>query len=238
MWGIHLGGVKNETIVDYFQRLLSTVYRVIAKVEREKDFKRKTCSGKKSKTSDREIKMIIQEVKKNPSITGNLIRKNLGMEHISERTVRRRINSHSEFASYWKVKKPFVSIMNRRKRLKWATEHLCWTLPQWRKVLWPDESRFVLIFNKRTRVWRRHNERYKIQHCNATIKHDKKINIWGCFCALGVGNLYRIEGILVKEGYNEIFKSQMLPSARKLFGRLSHRNGYSKKIMTQNTRQS
>ena len=100
MWGMHLSGVENETIAEYFQRHLSTVYRVIAKVEREKDFKMKTGSGKKSKTSDREVKMIIREVKKKPSITGNQIRKNLGMERISERTVRRRINSHSEFASY------------------------------------------------------------------------------------------------------------------------------------------
>jgi len=36
MCGMHLGGVKNETIADYFQRHLNTVYRIIAKVERKR----------------------------------------------------------------------------------------------------------------------------------------------------------------------------------------------------------
>jgi len=74
-----------------------------------------------------------------------------------------------------------------------------------------------VIFNRRTRVWRLHNERYKVKSTIATIKHDKKINIWGCFCASGVGNLYRVEGILKKEQYNKILKNEMLSSAKALF---------------------
>ena len=46
-----------------------------------------------------------------------------------------------------------------------------------------------------------------------TVKHDKKINVWGAFNASGVGMLHRIEGTLVKEGYLNILENVMLPSA-------------------------
>ena len=51
----------------------------------------------------------------------------------------------------------------------------------------------------------------------ASVKHDKKINVWGCFSAHGVGNLFRIHGIMLKEHYNNILISQMVPSAQRLF---------------------
>ena len=48
-------------------------------------------------------------------------------------------------------------------------------------------------------------------------KHEKKINVWGCFSANGVGNLYRINGNLTGEAYKQILINQMMPSAQKLF---------------------
>jgi hypothetical protein len=36
------------------------------------------------------------------------------------------------------------------------------------------------------------------------VEYDKKINVWGCFCTSGVGNIMRIEGTLVKETYLDI----------------------------------
>ena len=65
------------------------------------------------------------------------------------------------------------------KRLEWAKAHQNWTVDQWRNVLWSDESPFVLRYNRKKRVWRLHNERYNPLVTVATVKHDKKINIWG-----------------------------------------------------------
>ena len=60
--------------------------------------------------------------------------------------------------------------------------------------MWTDESPYVLRFGKRQRVWRTFNERYAWFATKATVKHDKKINVWGAFAAHGVGNLYWIKG--------------------------------------------
>lgn len=105
------------------------------------------------------------------------------------RTIRRRLNEYG-FSSTFQIKKAFVSEKNRQKRLQWCREHLAWSIDQWKNVLWSDESPFVLRYAGRLRVWRLANERYNVQLLKGTVKHDKKINIWGCFSWHGVGNLY------------------------------------------------
>ena len=50
-----------------------------------------------------------------------------------------------------------------------------------------------------------------------TVKHDAKINVWGCFAAHGVGNIYLVEGRLNKHQFKDILINQMLPSAQRLF---------------------
>ena len=45
--------------------------------------------------------------------------------------------------------------------LRWCQEHIRWRRVQWRRVLFSDESRFMLFRTVgRFRIYRRHNERY------------------------------------------------------------------------------
>ena len=37
-------------------------------------------------------------------------------------------------------------------------------------------------YNGKEKVWRLVNERYLPECMKASIKYDKKINVWGCFC--------------------------------------------------------
>jgi len=60
---------------------------------------------------------------------------------ISERTVRRALhkeNVHSRIPR----RKPFISAINKAKRLAWAMERRHWTVEDWKKVVWTDESTF------------------------------------------------------------------------------------------------
>ena len=156
-------------------------------------------------------------VKRNRFIGARDILDQLDAVNVSETTIRSRIKESGEFKSYWACKKPFISPKNRKKRLAWAQEHLDWSPEQWMRVLWTDESPFVLVFNRRKRVWRLHNERYDPKCTIATVKHDKKINVWGCFAAHGVGDLYLVEGKLEQKQFKRILERHMLPSAERLF---------------------
>lgn len=50
------------------------------------------------------------------------------------------------------------------------------------------------------------------------MKHDNKINVWGCFSYDGVGRLYLVQGNLDAKQYRNILRYQMLPSSMDLFG--------------------
>ena len=42
--------------------------------------------------------------------------------------------------------------------------------------------------------------------------------VWGCFCGGKVGDLYRVKGILKKEGYHSILQHDAIPCGRRLIG--------------------
>ena len=57
------------------------------------------------------------------------------------------------------LRKPLISDANQKKRLQFAREHKDWTLEQWKKVMWSDESRFILFQSDgRVRVRREADE--------------------------------------------------------------------------------
>lgn len=68
---------------------------------------------------------------------------------ISEKTIIRGIKEGTGFKSYWAAKKPFISEINRQRRIEWCQAHLHWTTDEWLKVIWSDESPYVLRFNVR-----------------------------------------------------------------------------------------
>lgn len=126
--------------------------------------------GRKRATSKREDMKITREVKKNPKITVREIQENIHLT-VSDRTVRRRLNEanlHSRFAR----KQPFISVINKKKRLQFARKYANLSLDFWKNILWTDESKFELFGQKkRIRVWRKHGEELQDRHIQKTVKH-------------------------------------------------------------------
>jgi transposase len=176
-------------------------------------------SGKARKLSDLERRNIVLKVKRDPRITAREIREEIGRKDVSLNTITRPIHEDTDIKSYCETTKPYISKSNQRKRVKWCKEHLKWTADDWNRVVWSDESPYVLRFNGRRRVWRRHNERYKVTCLKGSFKNDKKINVWGCFCAHGVGRLSLIEGIMNSKVYTFILDNELRPSVKTLFKR-------------------
>jgi DDE superfamily endonuclease/Transposase len=213
----HKMGRSSEDLSKRFKLSKSQVNRIIKKYRDDGTLGRKKGSGRKRKTTAAQDRLIMREVKKDRKVTGEEIRKSLDLENICDRTIRNRTRESGEFKSYWSTKKPFINETNRQKRVAWCREHENVPVEQWRTMLFSDESPFVLRFNKKLRVWRRHNERYNPECTVASVKHDKKIMVWGCFAAKGVGRLFKVEGIMEQVQYRKILDEQMLPSAEELF---------------------
>jgi transposase len=209
-------GMSVKSIGQLYKKSRNAIYDVLKKYDLDETLGRRPGSGRKRKTTKKQDRRILREVRKDRKTTGEEIRAALQLP-ISDRTIRRRITETKIFRSYWATKKPFINESNRQKRVAWCIKHRDWTVEQWRNVIWSDESPFVFRFNKKVRVWRMFNERYNPECTVATVKHDKKIMVWGCFAAVGAGNLHKVEGIMEQNQYRQILQEQMLESADNLF---------------------
>ncbi len=49
---------------------------------------------------------------------------------------------------YRSKKKPYLYMIQKRRRFLWAKAHLKWTVAKWKTVLWSDESKFDVLFGK------------------------------------------------------------------------------------------
>lgn len=169
------------------------------------------------KLSKREITRIKILCRRDPFISIRKIKEDIGRLDICDRTVARALDNYCGIKSYWAKKKPFISTKNQKLRLNWAKRYRLWSVERWRKVIWSDESPFMLRYQGKKRVLRHHNERYQSQFMQGTVKHDKKINVWGCFAHHGVGRLHRIEGNMDQHMFKNILIHQYQPSMQNLF---------------------
>jgi len=83
-------------------------------------------------------------------------------------------------------------MVNKLKRLHWASLHQNWTIAQWKQVLWSDEKKFEL-FNSKRRIYcrRRKGEALREDTVQATVKHGGgPAMFWTCFGGLGMGDIF------------------------------------------------
>ena len=113
-----------------------------------------------------------------------------------------------------KTKKPFVSQVNRRKRV----EHRHWTVERWERVIWSDESPFHLRCNNNQYVWRSPNEKISPRCLQETVKHDKKNYGMGMLFVEWRWLFLPCERNNEKEQYRQILIHHMRPSPRLLNG--------------------
>ncbi len=119
---------------------------------------RKKC-GRKRCTTNRENRSLMRIVKQN-------LFKNLGELHKewTEAGVKA-----SRATTHRRVKEFGYSC--RQRRLTWAKEKKNWTVSQWSKVLFSDESKFCISFgNQGPRVWRKGGE----AHSSSCLKSSDK----------------------------------------------------------------
>ena len=103
-----------------------------------------------------------------------------------------------------KSKKPYASEKNRIACLKFAREHAGWSIEQWKPEMWSYESPFGCKNQSQQHVWRTKQETGGVRRAmQGTVKHQKSINVWGCFSWNGVGDLHRLNGILTGPEYRK-----------------------------------
>uniref|UniRef100_A0A8R1ICV8 Transposable element Tcb1 transposase n=1 Tax=Caenorhabditis japonica TaxID=281687 RepID=A0A8R1ICV8_CAEJA len=91
----------------------------------------------------------------------------------------------------------------------------------WNKVLWSDESKYLMIGTDGVTLVRRPGDkRNDPKYQVPTVKHGGgNFMMWSCFHANGVGSLIRITGTMESYMYKDILEKEMLLSGRSQMGR-------------------
>ncbi len=67
----------------------------------------------------------------------------------------------------------------RQRRLTWTKKKKNWTVAQWSKVLFSDESKFCISFgNQGPRVWRKGGEAHSPSCLKSSVKLTQSVMIW------------------------------------------------------------
>lgn len=121
-------------------------------------------SGCPRATSSRTDRLIIRNLKTNRFISPHEMTQNLrdtNLIDLSDRTIK---NRAEEIGLHHRIrrKRPELSKQQIQDRLKWAIDHQGWTMEDWKKVLWTDESKVCALTNSaRQYVWRFEGEEYE-----------------------------------------------------------------------------
>ncbi|GFV91352.1 transposable element Tcb2 transposase [Trichonephila clavipes] len=109
---------------------------------REGTHARKTGSGVTRKTKRREDRRIVRQALVDPTVTRSTIRADVGVAIVPQT-----ISIHLAEANL-KPKRPFralpITPEHRQLRLQWCQARSMWNVTDWQKVVFSDESRFIL----------------------------------------------------------------------------------------------
>ncbi|CAJ0964526.1 unnamed protein product [Ranitomeya imitator] len=140
-------------------------------------------------------------------------------QRLCDRTVRNRLKEMG--FTYRKVKrKPSLTPKQKKTRLQWAKEKQSWTVDDWMKVLFSDESRICIGQgdDAGTFVWCRSNEIYKDDCLKRTCKFPQSLMIWGCMSGKDTGESAVITASINAQVYVDILDSFIIPSIERMFG--------------------
>ena len=108
---------------------------------------------------------------------------------------------------------------NGVKIIKFAKAHRNWSVDDWKRVIFSDESYFVIGGENRTMIWRRYDEKYnRHQHETENTQKAIRVMVWGCITAACVGSLIRVEGNITTEKYITVLENNLLQVIHENFG--------------------
>lgn len=130
--------------------------------------------------------------------------------NISVQTIRRALKRQGMMAAA-KKKRPSLSKTHREKRYKFALEKKYWTVEDWKRVVWSDETKINRVGSDgRKWVWKRRGEGLSDRLVEGTLKFGGgSLMFWGCFGWKGTGHSCKIEGKMDANLYVEIIEEEL-----------------------------
>lgn len=196
----------------------STIGRIKKELDMDKENHR---GGQPAKLSPGDKRSLIHQIttgRLDNAVEATHFINNTLVTPVTPQTVRNALKQNN-FRAVVKKKCPLLKKAHRMDRLKFARYHENWTVEDWKRVLWSDETKINRIGSDgRTYTWKKKGEPLSDQTTTPTVKHGggNNLMVWGCMGWNGVGVLTEVQGIMNAEQYCEILDEGVEESFNKL----------------------
>jgi transposase len=194
----------------------------IGKINKELDSnKENNHGGRPSKLSARDKQSIIRQItsgKLDNAVQATQFINNTLTNPVHPQTVRNALKE-AGLQSATKKKVPMLKQTHRQRRLKFAQYHENWTVEDWKRVLWSDETKINWIGSDgKVYVWKQKGESVSDRTTIPTVKHGggNNLMVWGCMGWNGVGKLIEVQGKMDAKQYCEILEDGLVESFEEL----------------------
>jgi transposase len=180
--------------------------------------KRKGKCGRKRLTTVQDERSLVRLSKSNRKFTSRrlMIEMNAAGVQLSSRTVRRRL-IEAGLRAYRPRKKPRLTETMKKKRLQWAKQFAKWTVDDWKRVCFSDESTLEILDDNCRYVRRRPGEEFLPQCLKEKVKHPTKVMVWSVISPHGPGRLHIVKNMMNAVQYRDVLENRLLPQLREWF---------------------
>lgn len=191
----------------------STVSQVLQEIQPERP---RLHGGRPSKLSSTNKRAIVQQIltgKAKNAVQATHFINSIVDSPVSSQTVRNTLKEAS-LKAVVKKKKPLLSAGHKKKRLAFALKYQHWTVEDWKRVIWSDETKINRIGSDgQEYVWKKKGEGLISREVKGTVKFGGgSLMVWGCIGWNGVGVLNEVEGRMDAEQYVAILEEGLLQS--------------------------
>jgi transposase len=134
---------------------------------------------------------------------------------VSTQTVRNTLK-RAGLRSHVKKKRPLLSRAHRKARLVFALRHQHWTVEDWARVIYSDETKINRLGSDgRVWGWKREGTGLEDRDVVGTVKFGGgSVMLWGCMTISGPGYMTQVDGRMDAKQYVDILDQNLLRSAR------------------------
>jgi len=195
-------GVSNATI----SRLRS----------RHRPYLKKAPGGRPSKLSDTDIRHALRLIgsgKVDDAVQVTKALQNITNQPLSTQTVRNGMKKVG-MKSVVKRKRPLLTKKHMKERLDFAIAHKDWTVEDWKRVVWSDETKINRLGSDgRKWVWKKAGEGLSERLVKGTKKFGGgSLMMWGCMTWEGAGYGCKIDGRMDGDLYVKILEDELQAS--------------------------
>ncbi|KAG2209669.1 hypothetical protein INT46_004234 [Mucor plumbeus] len=104
----------------------------------------------------------------------------------------RKLQHRLGFNCHIKKKQPHLNVDHRKDRLKWAKAHRNWSVTDWKRVIFWDETKINLLESDGIQYTWEGGQPDQSHNIKETRRHQKSLMGWGCMTSLGVGYVCRV----------------------------------------------